>query len=461
MFDRLRETIGSGLGALANRMTREPRHAEESRVPHNGRSLAGVVVTPDTALAVPAVLACVRYLAQTSAGLPWSVYHQTETGNAPAPNHKTNWLIHKKPNPEWSSFQFRETLVSWALRWGNGYAEIQRNDARQAVALWPIHPERVGVCRAKEPGEDAYGDPIAVGDLFYEVSNFSGEGEKTILASRNMFHIRGMGEGPVGLNIIDYAGQSIGWARAAQLFGASFFGNGMTPSGVVVNKKPLKPDGLKRQKAEFEALYKGPRNANKTAFLDNDADWKPMGFNAREAQLVEVHQHLVEEVCRIFGVPPHKVMHLLRSTFNNIEHQSIEVVVDSITPWVKRFEDEADDKLFGAERFRGFYTKMNMNALLRGDMKARMEFYKGMVFVGAMSPNEIRTLEEMNRLGTEGDIHVMQEQMATLSFISEKKQPVTASPSAPNEADQADDDLVEDDDATEARGRFAEILQEA
>jgi phage portal protein BeeE len=150
-----------------------------------------------------------------------------------------------------------------------------------------------------------------------------------------------------------------------------------------------------------------------------------------------VHQFLVEEICRWFGVPPHKVMHLLRATFSNIEHQAIEVVVDSVTPWVRRFEDEAKFKLFGQNR-RRLFTKMNMNALLRGDMQARMEYYKGRIQTGSMSPNEIRALEDENTI-KEGDIYVMQEQMVPLEFISKRTDPLAESAPA-----EPDDSGVED-----------------
>ncbi|MBX3579901.1 MAG: phage portal protein [Rhizobiaceae bacterium] len=434
MLERMRDRIADGLVGIVNRLSVEPRYVERSRVPYSSRSLAGVAVTPDTAVTVPAVWACLRYLSQTVAVLPWHVMRDTLKGGERAPNNPVDWLLWKRPSPEWSSFQFRETLMHWALRWGNGYAEIERDVYGRPIALWPLHPERVSVCRDPETNE-----------MFYEVRNQYGG--KVEIPSRDMFHIRGFGEGVVGLSVIEYAAESIGWARAAILFAAAFYGNGATPTTVVLNKKPLRKEGLDRQKAEFEQLYGGPRKSHRTAFLDNEADIKRVGLNAQETQLLETQQFLVEEICRWFGVPPHKVMHLLRSTYNNIEHQAIEVVVDSISPWAKRFEDEADAKLFGEARWRGLYTKMNMNALLRGDMKARMEFYKGMQFVGAYSPNDILRKEDENTIGEDGDIHVMQEQMSTLEFIREKKQKTEAA-SAGDEEDDADAD--EDVDRLEA-----------
>lgn len=409
---------------LALRLTREDRHPDTRRVAYNARTIAGVTITPDTAVQISAVWACLRYLSQTVAVLPWHVIRPTDKGTAVYRNHPVDWLLWKKPNPEWSSFQFRETLTHWALRWGNGYAELELDQVGRPYALWPVHPDRVQVCRDPETSE-----------LYYEVSN--GIGGKVDIPMAQMFHVRGFGDGPVGVNVMDYAAQSLGWAKAAQLFGASFFGNGANVAGIVTAKK-FGDGAIARLKAEFNSLYKGVRNANKTAFLDADMDWKPIGVDPEKSQLLEINMFLVEEVCRWFGVPPHKVMHLLRSTFNNIEHQAIEVVVDSVSPWVKRFEDEADAKLFGGNR-QSLYTKINMNGLLRGDAKSRMEFYKGMQFVGAMSPNDIRALEDMNSLGADGDVYVMQSQFVPLDKIGEEPAPVAA-PTAPTPTNDADPD---------------------
>lgn len=428
-------------GSIVDRLAAEPRFPGAHRVPHIPRTLAGVVVTPDNAITIATVWACIRYLSQMVAVLPWHVKRDGKNGAEIQRSHGVDWLLWKRPNPEWSSFQFRETLAHWALRWGNGYAEIERDQNDRPFALWPLHPERVWVCRDPDSQE-----------LFYEVTNANtsdASAGRVEIEARNMFHIRGFGEGPVGVNVIDYAAQSIGWARAAQMFGASFFGNGMNPSGVVINKKPLKPDGLKLQRAQFEDLFKGPTKSNKTVFLDNDADWKSIGFNARESQLIDVHQFLVEEICRWFGVPPHKVQHLLRATFTNIESQGIEVVVDSIAPWVKRFEDEADWKLFGQNR-QNLYAKIDMRGLMRGDAAARIAYYEGMIKIGAYSPNRVLELEDENTIGPDGDIHVMQNQNVTLETIANGPAvPAGTSPAA-EPADPVDPAPPNDDEAQAA-----------
>jgi HK97 family phage portal protein len=425
MLDRLRET----LAIWAARIVGEPRYPDWDRVPANLRTLAGTRMDPDEAVTISAVWACLRYLSQTVSVLPWHVMRDGSNGPEIWSSHPIERLLYKRASREWSSAQFRETLTHWALRWGNGYAEIEFDQLGRAFALWPIHPERVQVCRNQDNGE-----------LYYEVSN-SANGAKIELAYGQMFHIRGFGEGPVGVNVVQYAAQSLGWAKAAQLFGAAFFGNGATPATVVINKKPLTPAGLARQKEQFNAIYKGPQKSNKTAFVDQDAEIKTIGNNAAESQIVEVHQHLVEEICRWFGVPPHKVMHLLRSTFNNIEHQAIEVVVDSVSPWVKRFEDEAEFKLLGSNR-AGAYTKMNMRALMRGDAKARGEFYKTMFNIGAYSPNDVLSLEDENTIGPDGDKRFVPVNMTTLDRAGEEPvevaQPAPAQPAAAPAADEGD-----------------------
>jgi HK97 family phage portal protein len=434
---------------VARRLGREPRYPDEQRIPARLRTLAGVLVTPDTAVTVPAVWACLRYLSQTVAVLPWHVMRDGDHGAEIQSRHPVDWLLYKRSSPEWSSFQFRETLTHWALRWGNGYAEIEMDVVGRPIALWPLHPERTQCCRAQEAMVDDFGDEIAAGALFYEVDN--GAGGKVVFSARRIFHIRGFGEGPVGVNVMHYAAESIGWARAAQLFGASFFGNGLNLGGVVTKKKGFNPEGLKRLKTEFDQLYRGVRNANKVAFLDDDMEFKTIGVEPEKAQFLETNQHLVAEIARWFGVPPHKIMDLSRATFSNIEHQAIEVVVDSVSPWVKRFEDEADSKLFGQNR-QGLYTKMNMRALMRADVKTRGEYYRNMRNIGAYSVNRILELEDENTIGADGDKHVMQGQYTTLEQIGNARaaRPAPALP-AP----------VEDDETEEDRRAAAQLRAEA
>lgn len=375
---------------------------------------AGVRVTPDTAFKSAVVWACVTYLARTVAQLPWRVLVERNGREERLPRNGVAWLLNTRPNPEMGAFAWRECMVGWAARWGNAVAEITRDGARRPTGLWPIHPERVTFER------DA-----ATGELLYVVRHDVG-GEVELRADQ-VFHLRGFGEGPIGLNVVQYAAESIGLAQAAELFGASYFGNGINPSVKVELPSKLSPDALRELKDELKQLYSGPRNAQKAVVLDGGMKLEPITTQPDNAQFIETRQHQVEEICRWFGVPPHKVQHLLRSTNNNIEHQSIEVVTDAIVPWCKRLEEEADAKLFSP--VSSIFSKLDLKGLLRGDFKSRAEGLQIMRRNGVINADEWRQLEEMNEIpGGLGAKYTIEANMTTLERVGEAP---AAAPAAP------------------------------
>lgn len=390
----------------------QPPDPDEKRIWFTGKTQAGVYVTPDRALQNATVWACVNYLTRTHGQLPWNVFVPKEGGGADrSPLHPVDRLLNTRPCPDMGSFSWRQAMLGNALLWGNAYAEIERDARNVPVALWPIHPCRVEVDR----GPDGY--------LIYRVQNAN---SVTVdLSQSDIFHIRGFGDGPVGYSVIEYAAQSIGWAQATELFGAAYFGEGMNPTGVLSTDKSLSIDGLVQLRAEMKKLYTGPK-AERTAILDAGMKFEKISTDPENAQFTEVRQHQVEEICRWFGVPPHKVQHMLRSTFSNIEHQSIEVVVDTITPWVKVFEEEADWKLFGTNR-QGLFTKMNLNGLLRGDAASRAAFYKSLFEMGVLNANQILALEDMNGIGADGDERFVSTNLRSLKqALAEPVEPMPA-----------------------------------
>jgi HK97 family phage portal protein len=401
-------------------LTISGRDVEYSRVFYTGKTKAGVRITPDNAITISAVWACIRFLSQSIAALPWDVIDdRTKT---PVSLSVPAQAVLQRPSDEYSSLQFRETLMHWVLRWGNGYAEIERDVLGRPLAMHPIHPERVCVMR----------DPVTY-EIYYTV-DMTGGRAPVVLEFMDIFHLRGMGESVVGMNVIAYAAQSLGWAKAVQMFGASFFGEGATPAGVVMMKKPLTPDGLAALKKEFQRVYSGAANAGKTAFLDNDMEYKPLTVDPDKGQFIETNQFLIDEVCRWFGVPPHKIYKLLNATFSNIEHQSIEVVTDSLRPWSHRFEDEAKFKLLGNNR-AGYSNKINLKGLLTGDTKTRLEWYRGLREIGVLNANDILRLEDMPLISEDdgGEKRVMQSQYTTMDKIGEVPAPVDGSaPAAPS-----------------------------
>lgn len=415
-------TTDARFGWLRRMFARQTRPADDV---HPGRiivprmSQAGVPVDAETALKNAVVWACIRYLTNAIAQLPWRVLREEADGDrVPMPRHPVDWLLHRRPCGEMGAFTWRQTMLGNALRYGNGYAEIERDMAGRPIALWPLHPCRVTPKRRRDTGR-----------LYYEVQG-EGVGQMVEMAPEDIFHIRGFGDGPVGYNIVEYAAQSIGWAQATELFGASFFGEGMNPGGIIEYQQGMSAEALARLRKEMAKLYQGPKKANRTAFLDAGMKWTKVSIQPDEAQFIETRQHQVEEICRWFGVPPHKVMHLLRMTNNNIEHQSIEVVTDSVVPWVRILEDEADWKLFGQNR-QNLFTSMDLSALLRGDLKAQAEHFRTLRDAGVYSVNEIRTRLGMNKIGPEGDKRVAQMALTTLERIGEE-------PPKPGDATQRD-----------------------
>ncbi|WP_374634395.1 phage portal protein [Ferrovibrio sp.] len=393
---------------LFQRKAREPRYIENNRIGYFNRQVSGVNVTPENALQVSTVWACCAYLSQTIGQLPWSVMVERDGHRYVVKRSLVHYLLHTRPSPEWSPLQFKETLVHWAVRFGNGYAEIERDELGRPWALHPIHPDRVHPMRDKDTDE-----------LYYEIVN--DDGTRVELAAADMFHLRGFGDGPVGINVMRYAAESIGWARAVQLFGAAFFGNNMNIGGLV-QVDGIGVDGKKILENSLNAKHRGPGRAWRWIVGDRRMDVKPFATKLNEGQFLETNQHMVEEICRWFRVPPHKVMHLLRAHFNNVEHLGIEVVVDSITPWVMRLEQEADYKLFG-NNSQGFYTKLNMRALLRGDFKSQNEGFEIMRRNGVLNGDEWRDLVDMDPIGPSkgGDRYLVQAQMVDMNKTASRE----------------------------------------
>lgn len=416
--------------------TKPPKYITDTRIVFTGRTKSGVRITSETAMTISAVWACIRFLSTSIAGLPWNVIN--DDTKMPVSLSVPAQRVLDRPSDEFSSLQFRETLMVWALKEGNGYAEIERNEFYQPVAMHPIHPCRMTVMRNVDGGK-----------LFYMVDMNSQQ--PVILEPEDVFHLRGMGDGgPVGLNVVAYAAESLGWAKAVQMFGSSFFGEGATPAGVVTMKKPLTPEGLAELKKEFAKVYSGTKNAGKTAFLDNDMEYKPLTVDPDKGQFIETNQFLIDEVCRWFGVPPHKIYKLLNSTFSNIEHQSIEVVTDSLRPWARRFEDEARFKLLGQNR-QGYTNKINLKGLLVGDTKTRLEWYRGLREIGVLTADDILKLEDMPTIGKAkgGEKRTMQGQYTTLEKIGEEPEPVVAPGRPPADPAEPEEDPEQDPAKTE------------
>lgn len=382
---------------------------------------AGMMVNEDTAMQFSAVFRAVGYISSMLGMMPWRVMNETANGKDLMATHPVDRLLHRRPNPEMSPFTFRETLISHALTWGNGYAEIERDAANRPSALWIVSPDRVEVRR-----ED--------GRLVYEISN-TREG-KSYVSAENMFHLHGLGfDGNVGYSVINMARRGIGLGMAAEQTGASLFENGLMTNLVIEHPDKLGEQAYKNLKDSLFNYLKGPKRAGYPLVTEEGMQVKNLTMPMDDAQFLETRQFQVEEIARWFGLPPHKLQSLDKATFSNIEQQSIEVVTDALQPWATRLEQEANYKLFNQRS--NFYTKLNMNSLLRGDMKARSEFYREMWNLGVLSINEIREFEDMNPV-PDGDKRFVQLNMTTLEKAGEDPEPAPET-----EIEEDDEDVVE------------------
>lgn len=370
-------------------------------------SSSGVQMDEETALTYSAVFSAVKVISETVSILPWRVFRETEKRRDLQPESRLDTILHRRPNPEMTAFQFREFLWACALLWGNGYAEIERNRMGEVVNLWPIHPRSVEPERADD------------GSLVYRIR--SDTGEATDIPARQMFHLRGpTKDGITGRSMISVARESWGLGIAQEQFASGFFGNGGTPSMVIQQGESapdLSQEGATNMLESFDRRHKGTKNAGKTAYLERGFEIQTVGVPQKDAQFIEGRKFQTSEVARWFRLPPHKIGDMEAATYSNIEQQAIDFVVDSILPWTERGEQEANAKLVTQG---GFVTKMNVNGLLRGDSAARADFYTKMRDLGAMSINEIRSLEDMNPLDENGDLRLVPLNMVSVDRAAQE-----------------------------------------
>ena len=374
-----------------------------------GGSTSGKTVTERSAMQMTAVYSCVRILAEAIAGLPLHLYtYKEDGGKEKAIGHPLYLLLHDEPNPEMSSFVFRETLMTHLLLWGNAYAQIIRNGKGEVVALYPLMPNRMTV------------DRDSSGQLFYsyQMNNSDAPTMKAgtvILKPSDVLHITGLGfDGLVGYSPIAMAKNAIGLAIATEEYGAKFFANGATPGGLLEYPGTVKdPD---RVRESWNKGFSGSQNAGKVAILEEGMKYTPISIAPEQAQFLETRKFQINEIARIFRVPPHMVGDLEKSSFSNIEQQSLEFVKYTLDPWVVRWEQSLSRALFTPEEKKKYFFKFNVEGLLRGDYQSRMNGYATARQNGWMSANDIRELENLDRIPAEegGDLYLINGNMLPL-----------------------------------------------
>ncbi len=375
-----------------------------------GNSTSGKRVNERSAMQMTAVYSCVRILSEAVASLPLHVYQYNDSGGkGKALDHPLYFLLHDEPNPEMTSFVFRETLMTHLLLWGNAYAQIIRNGKGEVIALYPLMPDRMTV------------DSDEKGQLYYKYQKNSDdaptmEGSTVYLDAADVLHIPGLGfDGLVGYSPIAMAKNAIGLAIAAEEYGSKFYANGAAPSGVLEHPGTIKDPSKVRE--SWTQTFGGSANANKVAVLEEGMKYTPISISPNEAQFLETRKFQINEIARIFRVPPHMVGDLEKSSFSNIEQQSLEFVKYTLDPWVIRWEQSLYRALLSEEEKKTIFFKFNVEGLLRGDYASRMNGYATARQNGWMSANDIRGLENLDRIPEElgGDLYLVNGNMMPLA----------------------------------------------
>jgi len=357
-------------------------------------ALSGVYINEHNSMTVSGVFACVRVIAEDIASLPFALYRRLERGKEKATDHRLYYLIHDSPNEEMTAFAFKEAMMTNLLLWGNGYAQIIRDRNGRIASLYPLLSSRMFVTKNQS------------NERIYNYTN--DKGETYTLRKDQVLHIGGIGyDGITGLSPIAVAREAIGLAKATEIYGNKFFANGARPGGVLEHPGTVKDPSKVRE--SWETVYKGANNAHKIAVLEEGMKYHDIGMPQKDAQFLETRQFQLNEICRIFRVPPHLVGDLTRSTFSNIEHQSIDYVVHTLRPWLVRLEQAVNLCLLDEYERDGYFAKFNVDGLLRGDFAARMSGYAVGRQNGWYSANDIRELEDLNPIPDEqgGDLYLV------------------------------------------------------
>lgn len=380
----------------------------------------GVSVTTQGSLQTSAVFACVRILAETVGSLPLIVYERQARGRRRARDFYLYDLLHDAPNPLMTAVEFREALQGHLALWGNAYAEIEYDRAGRITALWPLRPDHM------------LQNTIVDGRRLYQYQ--APDGGLVRLTGDRVWHLRGLGsDGLNGYSPIALHRRSVELARAAEEFGARFFGNDARPGVVLRHPGHLGEQAMANLRASWTEAHGGLSRAHRVAILEEGMDITEVGIPPQDAQYLELRRFQVEEIARIYRIPPHMLADLSRATFSNIEHQGIEFVEHTMRPWFVRWEQSISHNLMlSAERER-YYAEFLVDALLRGDTASRYQAYAQGRQNGWLSANDIRELENMNPVEG-GDQYLVPLNMVPVSAAATPATPAAPQAPAPRQA---------------------------
>lgn len=348
-----------------------------------GITATGVYVSPERALAVTAVFACIRVLSETIASLPLMVYQRLDRGKTVARAHYLFNLLHDSPNDTMTSYDYWGSVVAHICLRGNHYSFKEINGAGRVVGLTPLNPANMEVLRESNK-------------LIYRYSTNNGKQEQ--FTQDEIWHVRGLStDGILGLSPISIAREAIGLACAEEAYGARLFSNDARPGGVLEVPGFLKEDAAKRLKESWQSAHSGVKNAHKVAVLEGGLTWKAIGFTNEDSQFLESRAFQVQEIARIFRVPTILIGHPDKaSTFASAEQFMLSYVIHTIRPWVTLIERSINKHLLTDEDKQIYFAEFKIDGLLRGDTQSRYAAYSSAIQNTWLSPNEVRELENLN-----------------------------------------------------------------
>lgn len=354
-----------------------------------GPTVSGINIGNDSALTIATVFACINNISTDVAKVPIKVFQKKNGKRVELDDHPLRYILDKQSNPYMTAMSYRQASTAHILGWGNLYSEIVRDSDGSIAELYPLSPSQTTLKRDKKSGR-----------FYFET--YSTEGQKFEIWAENILHVPGLGfDGYQGYNVIHYARESLGLAKATETFGSSYFGNGTSPGGYLEHPGQLSEAAQKNLLDSISKTHSGPEKAHKILLLEEGMKFNQSTIPPEESQFLETRQFSIPEICRWFRMPPHKVSDLSRATFSNIEEQSLEYVTDTLVPWFRRWEQAIWMKLLSEQEKRdGIYVEHVAEGLLRGNIQARYTAYQIAIGnnnnPGFMTINEIRERENLN-----------------------------------------------------------------
>ena len=374
-------------------------------------SYSGKHVSEETALKSTAVFACVRILSESVAMLPLIVYERKERGKDRARHHHLYKLLHDKPNPEMTSFTFKETMMMHLLLWGNFYGEIEYRGDGKPLAIWPLLPHKTEPWRKEGTRQLVY-------------HTYLPDDKLVELPSYRVFHVSGLSyNGLKGLSPIGYARESIGLDLATEEFGSRFFSQGTNMGAVAKHPSSLSDKAYERLKKDLEKKYSGLGNSHRLMLLEEGMDIEKVGIPPENAQFLETRQFQKRDIARIFRVPLYLLADVEKgASYSSIEQQSLDFLKYSIQPWLSRIEQATNNKLFSREGRQRYFAEFLIDSLLRADIKTRYEAYSTGINYGFLTINDVREMENKNPSEEpEADKHWIQQNMMPIDQASQQE----------------------------------------